>query len=228
MGQHDANKTPSKGELLSALFTLAYDGSLLFILYLMPTLYNLGRYQILPMQAFLFLGEIIKHFTFIQPSGQTTKKPPKLKLAHILKSIALFASTVLVYHITAILFGAPLLTETEGTSVFALLLAVLTATPLLLNFGPTQTANVFLRFTAYDGSDVHTQICLYTVRITLLGAWLGATVIPLDWDRPWQKWPIPCCLGAIAGHVAAQVFVLLLRVPAIGNAFLQKRSKYDL
>ena len=25
-----------------------------------------------------------------------------------------------------------------------------------------------------------------------LGAWCGAMVIPLDWDRPWQKWPVPC------------------------------------
>jgi hypothetical protein len=32
-----------------------------------------------------------------------------------------------------------------------------------------------------------------------LGAWCGAMVIPLDWDRPWQKWPIPCVAGAVAG-----------------------------
>ena len=32
-----------------------------------------------------------------------------------------------------------------------------------------------------------------------LGAWCGAMVIPLDWDRPWQKWPVPCVAGAVAG-----------------------------
>jgi hypothetical protein len=32
-----------------------------------------------------------------------------------------------------------------------------------------------------------------------LGAWCGAMVIPLDWDRPWQKWPIPCVAGAVVG-----------------------------
>ena len=31
------------------------------------------------------------------------------------------------------------------------------------------------------------------------GASCGGMVIPLDWDRPWQKWPIPCVAGAVAG-----------------------------
>lgn len=66
---------------------------------------------------------------------------------------------------------------------------------------------------------------------TLLGAWLGAVPIPLDWNRPWQVgmpksccvqlqvyimtlqhcgicsviglqvWPIPCSCGALAGSL---------------------------
>jgi phosphatidylinositol glycan class F len=46
---------------------------------------------------------------------------------------------------------------------------------------------------------------------TLLGAWLGAVPIPLDWDREWQvlhplfqaypkKWPITIVVGAYFGH----------------------------
>lgn len=33
----------------------------------------------------------------------------------------------------------------------------------------------------------------------LFGTWLGAFVIPLDWDRWWQEWPLPCIFGAIGG-----------------------------
>ena len=33
----------------------------------------------------------------------------------------------------------------------------------------------------------------------LLGAWLGAVPIPLDWDREWQKWPVTIVTGAYAG-----------------------------
>jgi len=36
---------------------------------------------------------------------------------------------------------------------------------------------------------------------TLLGAWLGAVPIPLDWDREWQKWPITIVTGAYVGCV---------------------------
>jgi phosphatidylinositol glycan class F len=40
---------------------------------------------------------------------------------------------------------------------------------------------------------------------------VGAWVIPLDWDRPWQLWPIPCVLGAVGGYaltlLAAQLCV---------------------
>ena len=36
---------------------------------------------------------------------------------------------------------------------------------------------------------------------TVVGAWVGAFPIPLDWDRPWQRWPISCIFGLIAGNV---------------------------
>jgi len=35
----------------------------------------------------------------------------------------------------------------------------------------------------------------------IIGAWLGALVIPLDWDRPWQVWPVSCVYGAGLGYV---------------------------
>lgn len=34
---------------------------------------------------------------------------------------------------------------------------------------------------------------------TIIGAWLGAVPIPLDWDREWQKWPVTVLLGAVGG-----------------------------
>ncbi|XP_021575072.1 phosphatidylinositol-glycan biosynthesis class F protein isoform X2 [Carlito syrichta] len=40
---------------------------------------------------------------------------------------------------------------------------------------------------------------------SFVGAWLGAFPIPLDWERPWQVWPISCTLGATFGYVAGLV-----------------------
>ncbi|KAF4124313.1 GPI ethanolamine phosphate transferase 2/3 subunit F [Geosmithia morbida] len=33
-----------------------------------------------------------------------------------------------------------------------------------------------------------------------LGSWLGAVPIPLDWDRPWQTWPVTIVVGMYIGN----------------------------
>ncbi|EDV22220.1 uncharacterized protein TRIADDRAFT_59237 [Trichoplax adhaerens] len=52
---------------------------------------------------------------------------------------------------------------------------------------PLSTIEAMVMFTSYGG---------------ILGAWLGAFTIPLDWDRPWQVWPIPCSIGTMMGYGA--------------------------
>ena len=39
----------------------------------------------------------------------------------------------------------------------------------------------------------------------LLGCWMGAVPIPLDWDRDWQRWPITIVAGAYGGYVLGKV-----------------------
>ena len=33
-----------------------------------------------------------------------------------------------------------------------------------------------------------------------VGAWVSAWSIPLDWDRPWQVWPVPIVYGSTIGY----------------------------
>lgn len=33
----------------------------------------------------------------------------------------------------------------------------------------------------------------------IIGGWLSCVVIPLDWDRDWQQWPIPVVVGIYLG-----------------------------
>ncbi|KAL0490713.1 phosphatidylinositol-glycan biosynthesis class F protein [Acrasis kona] len=42
----------------------------------------------------------------------------------------------------------------------------------------------------------------------LVVVWASAFVIPLDWDRPWQLWPICCTYGAILGSLAPLLVVV--------------------
>ena len=62
---------------------------------------------------------------------------------------------------------------------------------------------------------------------SVIGSWLGAFPIPLDWDRPWQAWPITCCLGAVAGHAVASMWevVKALRTPGKGSRFTKIKKK---
>lgn len=38
------------------------------------------------------------------------------------------------------------------------------------------------------------------------GAWFGAVPIPLDWDRPWQQWPITILVGAYIGTAVGTLY----------------------
>ncbi|KAK4790236.1 hypothetical protein SAY86_017540 [Trapa natans] len=35
----------------------------------------------------------------------------------------------------------------------------------------------------------------------IVGAWFGAWPMPLDWERPWQDWPICVSYGAVLGYL---------------------------
>eukprot|EP00922_Rhytidocystis_sp_ex-Travisia-forbesii_P019560 GHVS01028930.1.p1 GENE.GHVS01028930.1~~GHVS01028930.1.p1 ORF type:complete len:282 (-),score=45.79 GHVS01028930.1:722-1567(-) len=48
----------------------------------------------------------------------------------------------------------------------------------------------------------------------LVGAWMGAIVLPLSHDpyKPWKQWPVPCLLGVMLGNAAGCLAALLLLV----------------
>ncbi|KAJ5068171.1 phosphatidylinositol-glycan biosynthesis class f protein-related [Anaeramoeba ignava] len=43
----------------------------------------------------------------------------------------------------------------------------------------------------------------------VIGTWISSVVYPLDWDRPWQKWPIPACFGSFFGYEVSLVLFFL-------------------
>jgi len=106
----------------------------------------------------------------------------------------------IIFHSTSVLFGAPYFSNWDSTLSFALLLTSLilptVATNSLLSGKDTQ----FMRF-KWMQSD---ELC------KLGGAWLSAVFIPLDWDRPWQVWPVPCCIGAIVGCIVSAGYRIMI------------------
>lgn len=52
------------------------------------------------------------------------------------------------------------------------------------------------------------QFAIYSLGLTLLGAWLGTFTIPLDWKQDWQAFPTPCLIGAVTGHLVSHLACL--------------------
>ncbi|KAK4265339.1 hypothetical protein QN277_026403 [Acacia crassicarpa] len=57
----------------------------------------------------------------------------------------------------------------------------------------------------------------------IIGGWFGAWPMPLDWERPWQEWPISVSYGAITGYLVAMVLSLGFAL-AHNRSYLPKRD----
>ncbi|KAG0216681.1 hypothetical protein BGX31_000526 [Mortierella sp. GBA43] len=85
-------------------------------------------------------------------------------------------------------------------------------------------AFVVLFGAGFVNPQTYTEAALYSQgMLAIFGAWLGSIVIPLDWDRPWQAWPVPCVLGAFLfysiGAVTGLVVSVLMRRQALKIEF---------
>lgn len=99
-------------------------------------------------------------------------------------------------HLSLILFGAPFLTHTSHTALCASVLAVLALFPLFYVRGVDGPSWRALASFAAPLDETFGGLVG-----TLVGGWLGAVPIPLDWDREWQKWPVTVVTGVWGGYV---------------------------
>ncbi|XP_062858978.1 phosphatidylinositol-glycan biosynthesis class F protein [Trichomycterus rosablanca] len=133
-------------------------------------------------------------------SPPTKKHTLSYKLSKLIRSCVYFLLSCFFFHTVVVLYGAPLLESALKTFSLAVLLSTLTTLRCLCILGPNVQAwiRVFSRDGAMSVWDTSLQI---TTLCSIVGAWLGAFPIPLDWDRPWQVWPISCSLGATGGFL---------------------------
>nr|CAD7202382.1 unnamed protein product [Timema douglasi] len=112
------------------------------------------------------------------------------RVREFFKSGATLVAMSAVYFCIAILFGAEAFSKHEETYMLSLLLCVLTIFPACLNVGAHSVLSLLLGIRPTP--DLLGVMLVRNMQFTLFGTWLGAFVIPLDWDRPWQAWPVPC------------------------------------
>lgn len=108
-----------------------------------------------------------------------------LKLKIPLAIISLCATLLLTVPavIITILFGAPATDKWRETLMFSLHCCYLAYPAIYQVFKGDFKVGLWKK---------------YFIMI-VVGAWSSCVVIPLDWDRDWQAWPIPVVVGAYIG-----------------------------
>ncbi|CAH1365232.1 unnamed protein product [Tenebrio molitor] len=186
-------------------------------------LLKIGRFDNIHNILILAAIEIIKYIFY------TLRNKSLIQKNHVkdfFKVIGMFLLSLISIYIMAVLFGAPALSNFEETFMFSFIVTTVTALPVCLHLGLKDTLNIFLSLTSYEGTETQ-KLFMLKVRLTLLGAWLGAIVIPLDWNRPWQNWPIPTSVGTILGYMVANWICSLLQYKNRGR-LIKKTGKYAL
>lgn len=109
----------------------------------------------------------------------------RLKLNITLSLITIIGSFILSFPVVVIviLFGAPLVEHLALTWLLSLHIAFLAYPALYSVFNCDFKVGLWKK---------------YFIAI-VVGGWLSCVVIPLDWDRPWQAWPIPVVVGSYLG-----------------------------
>ncbi|TQE04281.1 hypothetical protein C1H46_010066 [Malus baccata] len=132
----------------------------------------------------------------------------------------------LINALGAIVLGAPAgIQYLPKTINWSLVMSLFTIVPAASVFGSSwtdwQRIFAFTKQVSYPQpiEPVDYMICL-PAHGAVIGAWFGAFPMPLDWERPWQEWPICVSYGAIVGYlvgIVASLGFMLVRQHVKGD-----------
>lgn len=118
-----------------------------------------------------------------------------------------------------VLFGAPLTTHNLETLLCAAHMALLSSSALIYVHGVDASV-----WKEVWGISRPADAVWGGALGTCLGAWFGAIPIPLDWDRPWQAFPITVLVGAYLGYALGS---LVCRTPLLYGKRIQFAPKQE-
>jgi len=131
--------------------------------------------------------------------------------------LATFATSFAIY-VVVVLFGAPLLSHYLHTYLLACLISLLTVfTPAYALGLPSFASDSRSLVTRLTWTRLFAELSprtaveratVYPVVGTAIGSWVGAFPIALDWDRPWQAWPLTPAYAAILGYILGSLSAL--------------------
>jgi len=138
------------------------------------------------------------------------------------KNAATLVIIVYVFsHVAIILMGAPLSTDVIETASLSVLTSCLVSTPAI-SLLSSSSLHVYLEVLLcgrFARDDTRSRFVYMQMIGVIVGTWMSVFAIPLDWDRPWQKWPIPLVIGAISGYCVMLLFDIFIRVQKYRSKF---------
>ncbi|KAL7751985.1 Nitrogen permease regulator-like 2 [Sorochytrium milnesiophthora] len=144
-------------------------------------------------------------------------------------------ATVPVLHIALVLLGAYAFTYVGKTALLAVHIAFYAAFPVLRAFleqTPHLSTRARLRMLlGTTPRPVKLQVPVRAAAV-IAGCFVSAAVIPLDWNRWWQAWPLPvvfgCELGLLLGSLYHLAAAVLGRLPTTLTVAIQPWSAPSL
>ncbi|KAI8322647.1 hypothetical protein GQ54DRAFT_297255 [Martensiomyces pterosporus] len=147
-------------------------------------------------------------YCFRVPEGKRKSKTIGARAKQVvLAGLATLAAAAAISAVF-VLFGAPALSQHSETFMGALNVALLGVTPAIL----TLKADLSAWRKALLSNEEKTLPEKWASGFfwcTIVTSWIFAYFIPMDWDRPWQKWPIPIVGGAYLGNLIGLLYVLM-------------------
>ncbi|CAK1546306.1 unnamed protein product [Leptosia nina] len=194
---------------ISSLVTCIYLPSIITAISYKGVLYSVGSGSSFYILVLIFVAELVKSF-YLSSSNeiQAKRSKGKTRAGDIIKSLGFLLGITFCFFLGIMLFGAPVLDKHEETLMLSSLLTLLTVFPLVAHCGVEPAVQLLFGVKSFN-KDTIVAMLVNNALLTLCGAWLGAVVIPLDWNTPWQQWPIPCYLGALGGYVLSNVLTVL-------------------
>lgn len=135
----------------------------------------------------------------LKRSANDTTNVPLLVIGSVLVSVIFSIPLTSVL----IVLGAPITSHLYLTYLLALHLSMIVVNPILVLY-QFHLDKFYQSLQFGNDSQVFKTVVLKSPVIlssffAVLGTWLGVIPIPLDWDRPWQAWPITLVVGGYLG-----------------------------
>ena len=153
--------------------------------------------------ALIFIWQLAAYSLAYNQFAQAKKLP--LERSSFATKLFLVLGLAVFSHVMAVLMGAPLTEQILETFVWSAMVSCLLSPSILCLLEADSDTWLRVMLCGKHGDNPCQRLVYLQTYGLAIGAWASCFTIPLDWDRPWQKWPIPLIIGSLLGFCIGSV-----------------------